>query len=149
MSSTSTPLSTLNPNSYISNPNGYAAFDTSGLSNSAISNANAQGENQIAQAKAQAAGAGGGRSTGAQNAVNGIQSGLGQNAQNVLSNNAYKTFESQLGQMNAQNQFNLGASGLENQAYGAQSAGNAQNAQATSTDLGSIMTLLTLLGSSA
>ncbi len=145
MSSTSTPLSTINPNTYISNPNGYNAFDTSALSNSAIANANQQGSNQIAQAKAQAAGQGGGRSSGLQNTVNGIQSGLGQNAQDVLANNAKYTNAQQLQQMNAQNNFNLGAGGLMNQGYAAQSAGNQQNAVADVQDVAALTSLLSLL----
>lgn len=145
MSSTTTPLSTINPNTYINNPGQYAAFDTSGLANSAISNANAQGSNQIAQAKAQAAGNGSARSTGTQNTTNAIESGLGANAQNVTNQNAYNTFQSQLGQQAAQNQYTLGAAGLMNQAYGAQSAGNAQNAQANTADVGALASLLSLL----
>ena len=145
MSSNTTPLSTIDPKTYISNPNGYSAFDSSALSNSAISNANAQGGNQIAQAKAQSAGAGGGRSSGVQNTVNSIQAGLGSNAQNVLAENAKYTNAQQLGEMNAQNQFNLGAGGLMNQAYGAQSAGNAANSQSNVQNIAALTSLLALL----
>jgi hypothetical protein len=102
---------------FLTDPSKYKAFDTSGLSQSAIANSNQAGGNQIAQAKAQAAGMGGGRGSAIQNNVGAIQAGLGQNAQNIFNQNAMKSFEQQLGQMQNQNQFNLGQQGLENQLY--------------------------------
>jgi hypothetical protein len=143
--SNTTQLSNIGPGSYISNPNQYQSFDTSGLNNSAISQSNAQGANQIAQAKAQAAGMGGGRSSGVQNTVNGIQTGLGQNAQNITNQNALLSYQQQLAQQNAQNQFNLGSGALQNQAYTAQANGQLANSNANNQTLNNYATMLALL----
>ena len=113
-----------NAPTYQNDPSKYQGFDTTGLSQAAIANSNQAGSNQIAQAKAQAAGMGGGRSSSANNAVMGIQSGLGQNAQNIYNQNAQKSFEQQLAQMQNQNQFNLGSQANQNALYGTQANAN-------------------------
>jgi hypothetical protein len=129
MGSSGNPYGTPSPvkaPEYINNPGGYMAYDRSGLAQGAIAQGNQAGANQIAQAKAQAAGMGGGRSSSVQNAVGGIESGLGQNAQNIFNQNAAQSFQQQLAQMQNQNQYNLTNQGNQNAAYGNQA--NAQNA---------------------
>ncbi len=110
---------------YENNPGAYQGFDTTGLSQGAIAQGNQAGSNQIAQAKAQAAGMGGGRSSAVNNQVGSIQTGLGQNAQNIYNQNAAKGFQQQLEQMGAHNAYNLQNQANQNQAFGNQA--NAAN----------------------
>jgi hypothetical protein len=137
MPSPTTPASA----TYINSPNGYSSFDTSGLNNSAISQSNQQGANQIAQAKAQAAGMGGGRSSAVNNSVGQVQAGMGQNAQNIINQNALTSYQQQLGQQQAQNSFNLGQQGLGNQLYGLENSGDLQRAQAGQSITGTAQSL--------
>ena len=112
---------------YINNPGAYQGFDTTGLSQGAIAQGNEAGSNQIAQAKAQAAGMGGGRSSSVQNNVSNIQSGLGQNAQNIYNQNALKSFMQQYEQMGNQNNYNLNNQANQNATFANQA--NAKNTE--------------------
>lgn len=135
----SAPGSDPSNQSYINNPNQYKAFDTSGLSQNAIANANEAGANQIAQAKAQAAGMGAGRGSQAGNAVAGVQAGLGQNAQNVFNQNALTSYNQQLAQQQANNQFNINEQELQNQQWANRAGAANQQSQTATNSLDSIL----------
>lgn len=92
---------------YVNNPGQYTAFNTTPMMNQAAANTNANIANQQRNQQAQATAAGAGRSAGNSAAMRDIAAG-GENAianQNLGA--AQNTFNQQLGQQNAQNQFNL------------------------------------------
>lgn len=88
---------------------------------------------------------GGGRSSGLQNNINQIQAGLGQNAQNILSQNAMKSYEQQIANMQAKNQYQLGTAQTLNQGVSSQASANQANSTSTAQNMSSIAALLAML----
>lgn len=102
---------------YQGDPNAYQGFDRSDLANRASAQNNVGTANQLAQAKARLASTGGGRSSAANvQQMNLMNAGENRNA-DIRNQNALQGWQDKLQQMQAQNQWNLGANQLAQEQY--------------------------------
>lgn len=123
------PMNTANPNTpglaqYNGNPSNFKAFNTTPQYNNAAAQIGANTSNQQQQAQGRLAAMGAGRSAGAARQAQDIGAQGSQQLANFGANAAQQSFQDQLSQMNAANQFGLGNAQLGNAIYGNEATNN-------------------------
>jgi hypothetical protein len=93
---------------YQSDPNKYQSFDRSDLANRAVAQSQAEAANAMNQAKYRLAAQGGGRSSGANVQQMDLSNAAANRVADIRNQNALQSWQDKLGQMMAENQFNLG-----------------------------------------